>query len=64
MSTEKAFNAIRNLIEEANSGVLFLTDKIDKKRMLDVLGETYPEPCKANLNYLVSDEIQKNLPYP
>ena len=59
----KISNAIRSLTEEAKNGVVSLTDKIDKKTVLDVLREKHPEPCKANLNYLVINEQPKSLPY-
>ena len=45
--------ATRSLTEKAKSGVLSLTDKVDKKTILDVLRKKPAEPCKANLNYLV-----------
>ena len=53
MSTGKISIAIRSLTEKAKGGVLSLTDKIDEKTVLDVLRKKHPEPCKANLNYLV-----------
>ena len=63
MSTGKLSNAIRSLTEEAKAGVLSLTEKVDRKRVLDVLREQHPKPCKANLNYVVSNEHPKKLPY-
>ena len=62
MSTGEISKAIRSLTEEAKNGVLSLNDKVDKKTVLDVLREKYPELCKANLNYLVSNEHPKTLP--
>ena len=56
MSTGKISNAIRSLTEEAKGGVLSLTEKVDKKTILYVLREKDPEPCKTNLNSLVSNE--------
>ena len=35
------------LTEEAKGGVLFLTDKVDRKTLLDVLHERHPGTCKA-----------------
>ena len=63
MSTGKISNAIRSLTEEAKRGVLSLTEKVDKKTVLYVLREKDPEPCKTNLNSLVSNEHPKSLPY-
>ena len=53
MSTGKISIATRSLTEKAKSGVLSLTDKVDKKTILDVLRKKPAEPCKANSNYLV-----------
>ena len=39
MPTGKIFNVFRSLTEEAKCGVLSLTDKVDKKTVLDVLRE-------------------------
>ena len=47
----------------AKDNVLSLTDKVDKKTVRDVLPEKHPEQCKANLNYLVSNEYPKSLLY-
>ena len=60
---QKNFSAIRSLTEEAKGGVFSLTDKIDKKTVLDVSREKNPEPNEAILNYLESNENPKNLPY-
>ena len=63
MSTKKISNAIRSLTVEANSGVVSLTEKIDKKPVLVALRKKPPEKCKASLIYLVSNEHPKSLPY-
>ena len=63
MSKVKISNAIRSLTEEAKAGVLSLTVKVDMKTVLEVLREKPPEPSKASLNYLVSNEHAKSLPY-
>ena len=44
MSTEKIFNAIWSLTEEAKGCVLSLTDNVYTKTVLDVLREKHPEP--------------------
>ena len=56
MSTGNISNAIRSLTEDAKSGYISLTHKVDKKTILDVLREKHPEPRKAKMNYLVSNE--------
>ena len=53
MSTRKISIAILSLTVKAKGGVHSLTDKVDKKTVLDVLRQKHPEPCKANSNYLV-----------
>ena len=42
MSTGNISNAIRSLTEEAKSGALSLTDKVDKKTVIDVSRKNYP----------------------
>ena len=44
MSTGRISIAIRSLTEKAKGGVLSLTDKVDKKTVLDVLRKKHPEP--------------------
>ena len=62
LSTGKISSVNRSLTEEAKGGVRSLTAKVDKKTVLDVLREKHSEPCKANLNYLVSNEHPKIYP--
>ena len=62
MSTERNSNAIRSLTEEPTVVFLSLTDRVSKNRVFDVLREKHPEPCKLNLNYLVSNEHPKSFP--
>ena len=63
MSVGRISNAIRSLTQEAEGGVLSLTDKVVKKTVPDVVHKKNPEPSKANLNYLVSNEQPNSLPY-
>ena len=63
MSTGKISIAILSLTVKAKGGVHSLTDKVDKKTVLDVLRKKHPEPCKAISNYLVGNEHPKSLPY-
>ena len=62
LSTERNSNGIRSLTEEATGGFLSLTDRVSQNRVFDVLREKHPEPCKLNLNYLVSNEHPKSFP--
>ena len=63
MSTGEISDAIRSLTEEVKGDVLFLTDKFDKKTVVDVLHETSRRPCKAIMSYQVGKDSPKNLPY-
>ena len=56
MSTGKISDAIRSLTEKAKSLVLTLIDKVDKKKVLDIVRGKHPEPSKTSLNFLVSNE--------
>ena len=60
---KKIFNAIWSLRDEAKGCFISFTDIIEMKTVLDVLREKHLEQRKANLNYLVSNERPKGLPY-
>ena len=51
------------LLKKRKIVVLFLTDKVDKKTLLDVLHERHQGTCKAIMSYQVGKEHPKNLPH-